>query len=84
MKSYSPTNYIDRLIEGHEIIVIPEDQDSDSAIFYLSKDRRNIWTYSRHMGEFKRSLSNYPLEKLRKHLEAMEAEGAKIFVQGIE
>lgn len=79
--NYSPYDFSDALIAGHEIVIVSSDEKFDSAIFFL--ENNYLYTYSRHMGEFKRSLAEYPLSSFNEHIKNMLAEDAKVFIRGL-
>lgn len=75
-------DYIKALKEGREIVVIANDTDCDSAIFYLNELENELVTYSRHMGEFQRLFNANLQERLKEHFHNMEKEGSLIFIRG--
>lgn len=72
--------YSKSLLKGKEIVIVTNETLFDSAIFWL--ENNYIYTFSRHLGEIKRSLENYTIQDFNKHIENLLAENAMIFIRG--
>lgn len=72
-------NLIKHLKNGSEIIIISDDPDTNSAIFWT--DRAGvIYSFTRAFGTIERT--DLTISSLKEHFEQMEKENALIFVRG--
>lgn len=72
-------NLIKHLKNGSEIVIISDDPDTNSAIFWT--DRAGvIYSFTREFGVMERS--DLTFDRLEKHLKNMDAENAHIFFRG--
>lgn len=67
------------LLEGSELVVISNDPDYNSAVFWMDSDG-TIFSFSRAFGVMKRT--DMTIDILTAHLDSMEEEGSMIFARG--
>ena len=68
---------VERITQGHEVVVISHDEMCNSAVFYKGLD--GVYAWSREIGNYKHN----DLERLAAHFDKMAAEYAYIFVRGV-
>jgi hypothetical protein len=73
--------YMEALKRGSEIVVVSNDPNTNSAIFYMDTRSGKLYTFSKFWGVMERT--DLTAEGLVNHLKSMETE-SRIFVRGYE
>lgn len=78
------SKYAQALLNGSEIVIVANDANCNSAIFWLSSDKTKFMTFSTYLGIFPRTFGkDITWEDIEAHFENC-AEDCTIFIRGYE
>lgn len=72
------SKYMTALKNGSEVVIVANDKNSNSSVFYLGHDG-SLYTFSRLFGIVKRS--DITIEQAIEHFRSMESD-CKVFIRG--